>query len=210
VLSTVPHLSTPAVAKSDLLREYRRLLHNSCRTYATSLLDVTTSLLEQPGPVCCAAHLSLEADVTHGALYKALVKGSVDRGRFWDLNIQTLTALELPAVFTVDCTPVARPDSPTCPDRSMQHLGAQVHNQPGWCYQVVAVQTPGHNSWNFCIDVTRITPDMTKEESALEVMSAVSARLGVHSTFVFDSGYSSARLTHGVRTLGLDVTLDSM
>jgi hypothetical protein len=207
VHSTVSDLSSPAVAASDLLARYRQGFHASCATYATTLLEMSTALLEQPGPSCCPAHLSLDTEVSHGGLYKALVRADIDTAEFQNLNLEIVAALGLPAVFTVDCTAVARPDSATCPERNMQHLGAQVNNQPGWCYQVVAAQTPGHNSWNFCVDVARVGPDQVKEELALEVMAAVAAKLGTHATFVFDSGYSSARLTHGIRRLGLDVTV---
>jgi hypothetical protein len=106
--------------------------------------------------------------------------------------------LGLAPVFTVDCTPISRPDSKTSPKRAMVHLGDQLHNQPGWCYQHICAQTLWHNSWNLCIEVTRVdlapegtlgrgghhSPMVDKEQLAIESMQAITAELGVHCTFV--------------------------
>lgn len=62
----------------SLLDQYREEFFNSCRGYGASLFELTDALLTVPGPVCCPAHLSLEASVGHAAFYKALSRGTID------------------------------------------------------------------------------------------------------------------------------------
>jgi hypothetical protein len=168
---------------------------------------LTDALLTTPGPVCCPAHLSLEADVGHGALYKALTRGAVDADALAQVQLGLFKEMELSPVFTVDCTAVARPDSPTSPARHMHHLGNRLGRQPGWCYQVIVAQVPGHNSWNLPIEVTRVGLGSDKERAALDSMETISRVLGRHCTFVFDAGYSSSQLTFLARARGLNVTI---
>jgi hypothetical protein len=133
VLSTVADLSGPAVAPIDLLARYRQGPHASCAAYATISLELNTALLEQPGPSCCPAHLSLDAEVSHGALCKALVHAEVDRDRFLDLNCEMITALGLPAVFTIDCTaaPRPRPRAPPAPGATCSTSEPERTTSPG-------------------------------------------------------------------------------
>lgn len=195
------------------LDHYREEFFNSCRGYGTSLFELTDALLTVPGPVCCPAHLSLEAEVGHGALYKALVRGTIDTTALKSVQLGLFTHLGLSPVFTVDCTSIARPDSPTSPERHMSryaqrcHLGARRGRLAGWSYQVICAQVPGHNSWNLPIEVTRVGLGSDKENAATESMAQISEELGRHCIFVFDAGYSSAQLTFLARARGLDVTI---
>jgi hypothetical protein len=157
--------------------------------------------------VCCPAHLSLETDVGHGALYKALARGEIDTNALRQVQLGLFREMELSPVFTIDCTGIPRPDSPTSPERHMHHLSSRKGRLASWCYHVVVAQVPGHNSWNLPIEVRRVGLGSAKEQAALESMKVISSELGRHCVFVFDAGYSSAQLTFLARKMNLDVTI---
>lgn len=218
-----PKVSSSAdhtLTSRQLLNTYRKGFYEACESYGRSLHDIVDGMLGLPNAVCCPAHLSLEVEVGHGAIYKALSRGKIDTTALRALNLQVWKDLNLPPIFTFDCTAVPRPNSPTSPELTMQHLPDKEHRrvQPGWCYQTVCAQTPGHNSWNLVVDSRRLavaaagSPGRTtkassldnKEELAVASITAIVEELGTHCTFVFDSGYSAVRLTYEVRRLSLD------
>ena len=138
---------------------------------------------------------------------KCRARGTLDTDGLRRAQLGLFTEMRLTPVFTVDCTAVARPDSPTSPGRHMHHLSGRLGRQPAWCYQVICAQVPGHNSWNLPIEVVRVGLGSAKELAALASMEEISRELGRHCTFVFDAGYSSAQLTFLARQRGLDVSV---
>jgi len=189
------------------LSHYREAVYGTCANYRQSLFEMTDALLTYPGPVCCPAHLSLETEVGHGALYRALAEGEINTAAVRLVQLDLFRDMDLAPVFSIDCTGIPRPDSPTSPERHMHHLSNRLGRLACWSYHVVVAQVPGHNSWNLPIEVTRVGLGSDKEHAALESMKVISEELGEHCIFILDAGYSSAQITFLARKMNLDVTI---
>lgn len=139
---------------------------------------------------------------SHGSLYKALDRGSIDTGALQDLLVAHRPK-DWPAVFAVDASTWDRCDAETSPERGF-YYSASKHSagQPivaGWSYQWITQLDWAPDSWTAPVDALRISPAANATTETVDQVQRLVERLGNDDDvpmFVFDAGYDPIALGH--------------
>ena len=102
------------------------------QSWADALFELSDAVLCAPGPVVSVPTLSLEPTFrrSHGRLYKALARGSLDADRLRDTLVAHRPA-DWPAIFAVDASSWPRCDAETSPERGFYyHPSRHSNGQP--------------------------------------------------------------------------------
>ncbi len=191
---------------TETLVGFRQDLHNSLFGWADALFELCDAVLSAAGPVASVPALSLDPVFrrSHGSLYKALARGSIDT----DWLRRALVAhrpASWPRVFALDASTWARCDAECSPERGF-HYSASRHSagQPivaGWSYQWISQLDWAPDSWTAPLDVMRIKPDMDVSTATVEQVKRLVGLLpddGDVPMFVFDAGYDPIAISHGL------------
>ena len=189
-----------AVDAAVALHGFRHAIYGCLTSWADALFELSDAVLCAPGPVVSVPTLSLEPTFrrSHGSLYKALVRGSLDADRLRD----TLVAhrpVDWPAIFAVDASSWPRCEAETSPERGFYyHPSRHSNGQPivaGWSYQWITQLSWSADSWTAPLDARRIPPTAdTTDTTAAQVrdlvarLAAADDRAGPVPMFVFDAG----------------------
>ena len=193
-------------ASSAALIGFRNALHGCLDGWADALFELCDAALDGPSAVGSVPALSLEPVFrrSHGSLYKALARGSIDVERLRGLLAAARPA-GWPAVFAVDASTWDRCDAETSPERGF-YYSASRHSagQPivaGWSYQWVAGLSWAADSWTAPLDARRIPPRADTVAATIDQVHELVGRLGDAGSvplFVFDAGYDPIALGHGL------------
>ena len=195
-----------AAAPHATLIGFREAFHGCLDSWADALFELADALLCAPTPVHSVPHLSLEAVFrrSHGSLYKALARGSIDT----DALRQVLVAHRpagWPAVFAVDASTWDRCDAETSPERGFYyHASKHSAGQPivaGWSYQWVSQLGWAADSWTAPVDARRIPVSADTTDATIAQVRDLVGLLGDNGDvplFVFDAGYDPIALGHGL------------
>ncbi len=185
---------------------FRQELHDCLFGWADAQFELCDAMLYAPGPVASVPSLSLDPVFrrSHGSLYKALTRGSIDT----DWLRRTLVGhrpATWPLVFAVDASTWARCDAETSPERGF-HYSASKHSagQPivaGWSFQWISQLDWAPDSWTAPLDAMRIKPCMDATTATVDQVKRVVEALPEHGEvplFVFDAGYDPIALGAGL------------
>jgi len=193
-------------ASSAALVGFREALYGCLSGWGDALFELCDAALTVPAPVGSMPSLSLEPEFrrSHGSLYKALARGSIDAERLRGLLVACWPAA-WPAVFAVDASTWDRCDAETSPERGFYYSPSK-HSagQPivaGWSYQWIAGLSWAADSWTAPLDARRIPPRADTVAATIAQVAELVARLGDAGEvplFVFDAGYDPIALGHGL------------
>jgi hypothetical protein len=182
---------------------FRHELRDSLFGWGDALFELCDAALCAPSPVGSVPSLSLEPVFrrSHGSLYKALARGSID-----DIWLRRALISYRPAgwpmIFAVDASTWDRCDAETSPERGF-YYSASKHSagQPivaGWSYQWICQLNWAPDSWTAPLDAMRIPPTVDTTDATVEQVQRLVGLLGADSEvpmFVFDAGYDPIALT---------------
>lgn len=197
-----------AVDAVQALHGFRQAVYGCLTSWADALFELSDAVLCAPGPVVSVPTLSLEPTFrrSHGSLYKALARGSLDADRLRDTLVAHRPA-GWPAIFAVDASSWARCDAETSPERGFYyHPSRHSAGQPivaGWSYQWITQLSWSADSWTAPLDARRIPPTVDTIDATLTQVRELVTRLasddaGPVPMFVFDAGYDPVALTDGL------------
>jgi hypothetical protein len=203
----------PPTAQAAALTGFRQALHATMSSWADALFELTDATLCAGSPVSSVPHLSLEPCFrrSHGSLYKALARGTLDEAALRRVLI-THRPTGWPPVFAVDASTWDRCDAETSPERGFYyHASKHSAGQPivaGWSYQWICQLSWAHDSWTAPIDARRIPVTADVTGTTATQIREVAALLADHGEqqvplFVFDAGYDPIGLTHELADLDL-------
>ncbi|MCA1681851.1 MAG: transposase [Actinobacteria bacterium] len=208
-----------AVDAAVALHGFRHAIYGCLTSWADALFELSDAVLCAPGPVVSVPTLSLEPTFrrSHGSLYKALVRGSLDADRLRDTLVAHRPA-DWPAIFAVDASSWPRCDAETSPERGFYyHPSRHSNGQPivaGWSYQWITQLSWSADSWTAPLDARRIPPTAdTTDTTVAQVrdlvarLAAADDRAGPVPMFVFDAGYDPIALTHALTDLRASVVV---
>lgn len=188
----------------EALRAFRSDLYRCFTRWPDALFELADSLVCATGPVASVPTLSLEPEFrrSHGSLYKALARGSIDRAAL-SRALATHRPADWPAVFAVDASTWDRCDAETSPERGFYYSPSK-HSagQPivaGWCYQWICQLNWAPDSWTAPVDVHRIPPTADATRSTVDQIRRLLDTLGPIDEvplFVFDAGYDPIGIGH--------------
>ena len=191
-------------AEKGPLCAFRRDLYATFRSWGDALFELTDAVLCAAGPVTSLPQLSLEPEFqrSHGSLYKALERGSIDADAFRRLLVAN-RPVEWPMVFAVDASTVERCDAECSPERGF-YYSASRHSagQPivaGWHYQWICQLSWSPDSWTAPVDIGRISPTEDPTSATVAQLRQLVALLpdeGEVPLFVFDAGYDPIAIGH--------------
>lgn len=121
-----------AVDAAVALHGFRHAIYGCLTSWADALFELSDAVLCAPGPVVSVPTLSLEPTFrrSHGRLYKALARGSLDADRLRDTLVAHRPA-DWPAIFAVDASSWPRCDAETSPERGFYyHPSRHSNGQP--------------------------------------------------------------------------------
>ncbi len=189
-----------AVDAAVALHGFRHAIYGCLTSWADALFELSDAVLCAPGPVVSVPTLSLEPTFrrSHGSLYKALARGSLDADRLRDTLVAHRPA-DWPAIFAVDASSWPRCDAETSPERGFYyHPSRHSNGQPivaGWSYQWITQLSWSADSWTAPLDARRIPPTAdTTDTTVAQVrdlvarLAAADDRAGPVPMFVFDAG----------------------
>ncbi len=193
-------------ASSAALVGFRDALYGCLSGRGDALFELCDAALDAPASVGSVPALSLEPVFrrSHGSLYKALARGSVDAERIRGTLVAYRPA-DWPAVFAVDASTWDRCDAETSPERGFYYSTSK-HSagQPivaGWSYQWIAGLSWASDSWTAPLDARRIPPRADPVAATIAQLAELVGRLGDAGPvplFVFDAGYDPIALGHGL------------
>jgi hypothetical protein len=198
--------TTKQQAGADALIGFRHEFHGALFGWADALFELCDALLCAPGPVSSVPALSLEPEFrrSHGSLYKALARGSIETDWLRRALVSYRPA-SWPPVFGVDTSTWDRSDAETSPERGF-YYSASKHSagQPivaGWSYQWISQLSLDRDSWTAPLDAARIPPEADTTTATIDqvrrlVGLLVSGR--AVPMFVFDAGYDPIAIGHGL------------
>ena len=185
---------------------FRAALYDGLTGWGDALFELCDAALDGSASVGSVPALSLEPVFrrSHGSLYKALARGSVDAARLRRILVAHRPA-RWPAVFAVDASTWPRCDAETSPERGF-YYSASRHSagQPivaGWSYQWIAGLSWAADSWTAPLDARRIPPRADTVAATIAQVAELVGRLGDAGPvplFVFDAGYDPIALGHGL------------
>ncbi len=188
---------------------FRQAFYATLTSWADALFELCEACLCTSGPVTSTPHLSLEPCFrrSHGSLYKALARGSIDVDALRALLVAHRPA-GWPAVFAVDASTWDRCDAETSPERGFYyHAAKHSAGQPivaGWSYQWVSQLDWAPDSWTAPVDARRIPVDADVTAATATQIRDLLALLdddgddGAAPLFVFDAGYDPIGLSHAL------------
>src|SRR5215212_1201563 len=188
----------------ESLRTFRTDLHGCFPRRADALCELVDALLVAEA-VTSLPHLSLQALHRRGwgSLYDALGAGRLDVAAL-RATLAQHPATDRQPVYAVDLSVWPRCDAEASPERGYYyHPSRHSAGQPivaGWAYQWLAQLTFTRDSWTVPLDVRRVHPTENANAVAVAQIQGVVSHLpaGGVPLFVFDAGYDSAQLTHGL------------
>lgn len=193
-------------APTASLVAFRAALYDGLTGWGDALFELCDAALDTPASVGSVPALSLEPVFrrSHGSLYKALARGSVDAARLRRILVAHRPA-GWPSVFAVDASTWPRCDAETSPERGF-YYSASKHSagQPivaGWSYQWIAGLSWAADSWTAPLDARRIPPRADTVAATIAQVSELVDRLGDAGPvplFVFDAGYDPIALGAGL------------
>jgi len=188
------------------LIEFRQSFHRCLTGWGDALFELTDAVLCSPAPVGSVPGLSLEPTFrrSHGSLYKALARGSINEDGLRRLLVAGRPA-GWPAVFAVDASSWARCDAETSPERGF-YYSASKHSagQPivaGWSYQWITQLDWAPDSWTAPLDAQRIAPSQDATTATIAQVRRLGDLLpddGEVPMFVFDAGYDAIAIGAGL------------
>lgn len=191
--------------KAELI-EFRQSFHGCLSGWGDALFELADAVLCSPAPVGSVPSLSLEPVFrrSHGSVYKALARGSIDEERMRQLLVASRPA-HWPQVFAVDASTWDRCDAETSPERGF-HYSASKHSagQPivaGWSYQWITQLDWAPDSWTAPLDAMRIPPSADATTATIDQVQRLVDLLGDDRDvpmFVFDAGYDAIALGDGL------------
>lgn len=197
------NIHTPTV---EGLASFRSAFHGCLPGWGDALFELTDAVLCSPAPVGSVPSLSLEPVFrrSHGSVYKALARGSVDEERLRRLLVENRPA-GWPMVFAVDASTWDRCDAETSPERGF-YYSASRHSagQPivaGWSYQWITQLDWAPDSWTAPLDAMRIPPTADATTATIDQVRRLVGLLGDDGDapmFVFDAGYDPIALGAGL------------
>jgi hypothetical protein len=198
--------ATASTAQAATLAGFRNTFYGCLTGWGDALFELADAVLCAPGPVASVPSLSLEPIFrrSHGSLYKALARGSIDEDRLRRVLVEYRPA-DWPLVFAVDSSTWERCDAETSPERGF-YYSASKHSagQPivaGWSYQWICQLNWDPDSWTAPLDATRIPPMSDTTGATVEQLRRLTVLLPAHGEvpmFVLDAGYDPIALTHGL------------
>jgi DDE superfamily endonuclease len=188
---------------AQALTDFRAGFYATLTGWGDAAFELTDALLCTSGPVTSVPTLSLEPAFrrSHGSLYKALDRGSIDRTRLRALLVANRPA-RWPLVFAVDASTWARCDAETSPERGF-YYSASKHSagQPivaGWSYQWITQLDWAPDSWTAPVDAARLPPGTDATTATIAQLVGLLPADGDLPVFVFDAGYDPIALTHAL------------
>jgi len=185
---------------------FRHELRDSLFSWGDALFELCDAVLCSPAPVGSVPSLSLEPVFrrSHGSLYKALARGSID-AEWLRRALISYRPATWPMIFAVDASTWDRCDAETSPERGF-YYSASKHSagQPivaGWSYQWICQLDWAPDSWTAPLDATRIAPTADTTRSTVEQVQRLVGLLpadGEVPMFVFDAGYDPIAIGHGL------------
>ncbi len=177
-----------AVDAAVALHGFRHAIYGCLTSWADALFELSDAVLCAPGPVVSVPTLSLEPTFrrSHGSLYKALARGSLDADRLRDTLVAHRPA-DWPAIFAVDASSWPRCDAETSPER-------------GFYYPPVATLQRS-------TDRRRLIISVDHPAELVARLAAADDRAGPVPMFVFDAGYDPIALTHALTDLRASVVV---
>ena len=135
----------------EQLRRFRSGLYRCWTGWADAAFELSDAVLCSGSPIGSIPALSLEPEFrrSHGSLYKAFARGSLDVEQVRDLLVAHPPP-DWPLVFAVDASTWARCDAETSGERgfyySASHHSAGQPIVAGWSYQWITQLDWAHNS----------------------------------------------------------------
>lgn len=224
----------PATRARRLI-DFRDAFYGCLGGWSDALFELCDALVCSPSPVTSTPHLSLEPVFrrSHGSLYKALARGSID-GDALRRVLADHRPHDWPAIFAVDTSTWERCDAETSPQRGFYyHASRHSAGQPivaGWCYQWITQLSWAADSWTAPVDVQRIPPDADVTDATIAQIRDLVALLAHHHDhtagndndahggarhgggasaplFVLDAGYDPIALGHGLADAHVDAQI---
>src|SRR5207237_1670025 len=158
------HVRTPSAATAALVG-FRESLYSCLRGWGDTLFELCDATLCAAAPVGSVPSLSLEPVFrrSHGSLYKALAKGSIDTEALRRCLVERRPA-NWPLIFAVDASTWDRCDAECSPERGFYYSAArQSAGQPivaGRSYQWIARLDWSPDGWTAPLE-WRPTPPPT-------------------------------------------------
>ena len=195
----------PTSGSAELIG-FRHELRDSLYSWGDALFELCDAVLCTPSPVGSVPSLSLEPVFrrSHGSLYKALARGSIDT-EWLRRALVSYRPAGWPMVFAVDASTWDRCDAETSPERGF-YYSASKHSagQPivaGWSYQWICQLDWAPDSWTAPLDAMRIPPTADATDATIEQLQRLVGLLGADGEvpmFVLDAGYDPIALTEGL------------
>lgn len=180
------------------------MFYGCLTSWPDALFELCDAVLCSPSPVSSVPLLSLEPAFrrSHGSLYKALARGSIDEDRLRRLLVAARPA-DWPAVYAVDASTWDRCDAETSPERGF-YYSASRHSagQPivaGWSYQWITQLDWAPDSWTAPVDALRIPPAANATTATVDQIRRLVGLLpadGEVPMFVFDAGYDPIAISY--------------
>jgi hypothetical protein len=194
------------VASTAALVGFRESLYSCLRSWGDALFELCDAILCAPAPVGSVPSLSLEPVFrrSHGSLYKALAKGSIDTEALRRAFVASRPA-DWPLIFAVDASTWDRCDAECSPERGFYYSASkQSAGQPivaGWSYQWITQLDWAHDSWTAPLDALRIPPATDATSATIDqirrLVDLLPGDAGI-PLFVFDAGYDPIALSAGL------------
>ena len=201
------------VASTQALVGFREELYGCLRGWGDALFELCDAALWVPAAVHSVPALSLEPVFrrSHGSLYKALARGSIDTEALRRALVTSRPA-DWPLIFAVDASTWDRCDAECSPERGFYYSASrQSAGQPivaGWSYQWIAQLDWAHDSWTAPLDALRIPPTVDATSATIEQIRRLVDLLpgeGAVPLFVFDAGYDPIALSVGLGAIRASV-----
>ena len=199
--------------RATALAGFREAFYGCLTGWGDALFELCDAVLCSPAPVYSVPSLSLEPAFrrSHGSLYKALARGSVDEHRLRRALVANRPT-GWPQVFAVDASTWDRCDAETSPARGF-HYSASKHSagQPivaGWSYQWVTQLDWAPDSWTAPLDAMRIPPGTDATTATIDQVRRLAGLIDKHGEvpmFVFDAGYDPIALGAGLEDVRAQV-----
>ena len=198
----------------NTLSEFRAAVYPCFQRAQDALFETCDALLTEPA-ARTFAELSLSPRFTRHwpSLYAGLKDGRIDRPALRRIVAQyaPLPTAGQRLLLGVDSSGIARPESPTAPDRTYLY----VHNLPkstapvtvGWSFSSLVVLPETPSSWTYVLDNLRIPSDTTPGDLATSQLKEVVPLLPVRALLVADRHYGSAKFVRASATVPCDKLL---